>query len=66
VTSDSLAARAAVVVGAERLILLKSVAIASDLDWTKAAALGIVDKHFPVVLRQCPHLRVEYVHFRQP
>ncbi|HKB38449.1 MAG TPA: hypothetical protein VKD72_18545 [Gemmataceae bacterium] len=42
-TSDSVAARAAVVLGASELVLLKSVTIAKPYDWTEAARLGVVD-----------------------
>jgi aspartokinase-like uncharacterized kinase len=46
VTSDALAARVAVVAGARRLILLKSVTVADGLDWRGAERLGIVDAAF--------------------
>ena len=49
VTSDSVAARAAVVAKAERLFLLKSVTIPETLDWREAARLGCVDPFFPEV-----------------
>ena len=45
-TSDSIAARVARVAEAQRLILLKSVAIPSAMDWTAAAQRGLVDKMF--------------------
>ncbi len=45
-TSDSVAARAAVVAQAE-LVLLKSVTIPDDGDWFTAATAGYVDKVFP-------------------
>src|SRR5262249_44601830 len=47
-TSDSVAARAAVVLGASELVLLKSVTIAEPYDWTEVARLGVVD---PVCFR---------------
>jgi aspartokinase-like uncharacterized kinase len=50
VTSDSIAARMAVVLGAERLILLKSVDIPPGTPWTEAAERGWVDRHFPKVI----------------
>jgi aspartokinase-like uncharacterized kinase len=50
VTSDSVAARAAVVAGAGRLILLKSVTLPDGADWTEAARRGIVDPAFPGVV----------------
>ena len=49
VTSDSLAARVAVVNRAERLILLKSIDVPPDTPWPVAAANGWVDAHFPQV-----------------
>jgi aspartokinase-like uncharacterized kinase len=64
VTSDSLAARAAVVGGAGRLILLKSVAVPEGVDWFEAARRGWVDDCFPTVLRQGRGLRVTAVAFR--
>ena len=49
-TSDSVAARAAVVAGGE-LVLLKSVTIPAALSWELAAELGYVDRVLPEVLR---------------
>ncbi len=49
-TSDSLAARVAVVAGAERLILLKSTPSQTGSDWAAAASAGFVDAHFPSVI----------------
>lgn len=65
VTSDALAARAAVVGGAERLVLLKSVTIPADVEWEEAARRSLVDGWFPHVLRQAPGLRVDAVDFRR-
>jgi aspartokinase-like uncharacterized kinase len=63
VTTDSIAARAAAVFRAERLILLKSVDVPPGVPWELAAANGWVDAHFPRVAAQlvCP---VEAVNFR--
>jgi len=70
VTSDSIAARIAVLLGARRLILLKSVGLSADIDRGEAARLGLVDAMFPqiaselqvvelVCLRDCePRARV--------
>jgi 5-(aminomethyl)-3-furanmethanol phosphate kinase len=49
VTSDSLAVRVALCAGAGDLILLKSVDFSGD-DWQRAAALGVVDPYFPVIM----------------
>lgn len=51
VTSDSIAARIAVLLGARRLILLKSVGLCSDIDRGEAARLGLVDAIFPRIAR---------------
>ena len=50
VTSDSIAARMAVVLEADRLILLKSIDIPRGTSWKEAAKRGWVDRHFPHVV----------------
>lgn len=64
VTTDSIAARVALVHGAERLVLLKSVDVPSGTPWEEAAARGWVDAHFPKVAAEltCP---IEVVNFRR-
>ena len=64
VTTDSLAARAAVVFRAERLILLKSVDIPPGTPWEIAAANGWVDAHFPQIAATlaCP---ISVINFRR-
>lgn len=64
VTSDSIAARAAVVYRAERLVLLKSLDVPPQTPWDVAAERGWVDRHFPKVAAElrCP---VEVVNFRR-
>jgi aspartokinase-like uncharacterized kinase len=52
VTSDSVAARVAVVAGARQLILLKSVMIPEEIDWTEAGRRGFVDTALAEVLRR--------------
>jgi aspartokinase-like uncharacterized kinase len=66
VSSDAIAARAAVVAGAERLILLKSVALPEGVRWEEAARRGFVDEWFAPTLRDAPpSLQVEVVNFRE-
>jgi aspartokinase-like uncharacterized kinase len=50
VTSDSIAARAAAVWGADRLVLLKSIDVPPGTPWDEAAARGWVDPYFPRAL----------------
>jgi hypothetical protein len=63
VTTDSIAARAAVVFGAERLVLLKSVDVPPNTPWSGASANGWVDEHFPRIAATlaCP---IELINFR--
>jgi aspartokinase-like uncharacterized kinase len=61
-TSDSLAARAARVAGATRLILLKSITIPPQTPWTEAARHGWVDEAFAGIVGS--DLDVECVNFR--
>ncbi len=63
VTTDSIAARAAVVFGAERLVLLKSTDVPPGTPWETAAANGWVDAHFPRIAAELP-CPVEVVNFR--
>lgn len=63
VTSDALAARAAVVAGAQRLVLLKSVDIPEGMDWHQAGECGLVDRYFWRVLRGVA-FRVQAVNLR--
>ena len=51
VTSDSIAARAAIVHRATRLVLLKSIDIPVGTSWVEAAERGWVDPHFPIIAR---------------
>ncbi len=61
-TSDSVAARAAAVAGAE-LVLLKSVTIPPAMTWDEAAAAGHVDPVFPALVRAAG-TRVRVVNLR--
>ena len=62
-TSDSVAARAAVVLGASELILLKSVPVPEPFDCTEATRLGVVDPIFCSILEGVG-LRVRAVNLR--
>lgn len=65
VTSDSLAARAAVALGARQLVLLKSVTIPEGTGWEQAAAQGQVDPAFPEVLRDAQGLEAQAINLRE-
>ena len=64
VTSDSIAARAAVAYRAERLVLLKSIDIPPGTPWVEAAQRGWVDPHFPTLVADAP-FPVEAINFRR-
>jgi hypothetical protein len=64
VTSDSIAARLAVRLGAQELLLLKSAPLPPGADRAEAARLGLVDPAFPAVAR--PLRSVRYQHLRDP
>lgn len=64
VTSDSIAARAAVMYGAERLVLLKPVDVPAGVAWEVAASHGWVDAHFPKVVANAA-FPIEVVNFRR-
>lgn len=63
VTSDSLAVRAACLLEAHELILLKSMTWQGH-DWTEASRAGVVDRYFSEALRQTPRLRVRLINLR--
>jgi aspartokinase-like uncharacterized kinase len=63
VTSDSIAARIAVGLGASRLVLVKSANLPPGADRAEAARLGLVDTFFPSVARELKV--VEYVCLRE-
>lgn len=56
-TSDSIAARAALVFDADELVLLKSVTLPEPCDWDVAAAAGQVDPLFPGLARRLRSVR---------
>jgi aspartokinase-like uncharacterized kinase len=64
VSSDSIAARVAVVTGARRLVLLKSTDLPPGTGWEEAGRLGYVDGYFATAVRQRPGLAVEWVNLR--
>jgi aspartokinase-like uncharacterized kinase len=64
VTSDSLAARAAQVLGARELLLLKSVSLADGMSWPAAAQAGIVDEYFSKAMQRVPGLSARVVNLR--
>ena len=57
VTSDSIAARLAVLAGADELVLLKSGLPAGSLTLAQAAETGYVDRYFPVAAAGVPRVR---------
>lgn len=61
VTSDSLAARAAIVGQARQLILLKSTPTPEGIEWSEAGRRGFVDVHFAPVLAAAKALTVRAV-----
>jgi aspartokinase-like uncharacterized kinase len=61
ITSDSLAARVALVAGISHLVLLKSRSLPEPIDWLAAAGQGLVDRAFPAVVGS---LRVSAINFR--
>ena len=64
VTTDSLAARAAVIFRADKLILLKSIDIPNDVVWAEAVAQRWVDPYFPTAIEAFDG-DVEFVNFRR-
>ncbi len=65
-TSDSIAARIAVLLGARRLILLKSVGLAADIDSGEAARLGLVDAMFPRIASELEVVELVCLRDREP
>jgi aspartokinase-like uncharacterized kinase len=63
VTSDSVAARVAIVAGARELILLKSADHHEGAVWTRAEESGLVDHYFAQAVRGVPQVKV--VNFRR-
>jgi aspartokinase-like uncharacterized kinase len=63
-TSDSVAARAAIVADADRLVLLKSAPLPPGVSWEEAGRRGYVDTHFAEVVRKSPRLEIACVNFR--
>ncbi len=63
-TSDAVAARAAVVLGADELVLLKSADLPQPCDWAEAGRRGVVDPVFVRLVLAAPGLRVRVVNLR--
>src|SRR5262245_51720837 len=63
-TSDSVAARAAIVADADRLVLLKSAPLQPGVSWEEAGRRGYVDTHFAEVVKKSPRLQISCVNFR--
>jgi aspartokinase-like uncharacterized kinase len=63
VTSDSVAARAAVVAAASELVLFKSTDVPESLNWSDAAGAGVVDRHLGEVV-QAARLHVRLMNLR--
>jgi aspartokinase-like uncharacterized kinase len=63
-TSDSVAARVAVVTRAPRLTLLKSVPLPEGIGWDEAAQLGLVDAQFAGIVAGADALEVAWVNLR--
>jgi aspartokinase-like uncharacterized kinase len=64
VTSDSVAARVAIVTGATALVLLKSMALPAGVSWDEAGRLGLVDPLFATVLQGAVGLEVRVENWR--
>jgi aspartokinase-like uncharacterized kinase len=65
VTSDSLAVRAALLLGAGELVLLKSLPLPEGVGWVEASGRGIVDRFFNRIVGPDPWaVRVRLVDFR--
>jgi aspartokinase-like uncharacterized kinase len=62
VTSDSIAARVAEVIGARSLLLLKSVDMPTGIDWNEAGRRGLVDRYFARAVS--PTVAVEAINLR--
>jgi 5-(aminomethyl)-3-furanmethanol phosphate kinase len=63
-TSDAVAGRVAVVLGARRLVMLKSTPVPPNLGMAELVQRNIVDPIWPSVVAQSPGLKVEWVNLR--
>jgi aspartokinase-like uncharacterized kinase len=62
--SDVIAVRAAALLGARRLVLLKSAAVPKAVDWEELGRRGLVDPGFAPMLQTIPGLEVVVVNLR--
>ncbi len=62
--SDIIAVRAAALLGARRLVLLKSVSVPKAVDWEELGRRGLVDPGFAPMLQTIPGLEVVVVNLR--
>jgi len=63
VASDSFAARVSEVIGEGELVLLKSVTIPPEMDWSEASRRGFVDAFFPTMIAR--GVKARAVNFRE-
>lgn len=64
-TSDSIAAAAAIQVNATQLILLKSATLPPGMSWRAASDRGFVDPLFPQLIARATNLKVTAINFRE-
>jgi 5-(aminomethyl)-3-furanmethanol phosphate kinase len=63
--SDLVALRAAALLGARRLVLVKSISVPEDLDWEERSRRGLIDGDFAATLQTLAGLEVQVVNLRE-